>query len=719
MEATEQLFAQGMADPRGCEYREIEVVAARSWDHGSVVETHGWVIPAKDDEQQRFAVCWNGMIYPVISIGETADVRGDAQDWIDGERKRREDYEKMDPQPPYRVDFHVPDEQSSALHTFRRGAIRVCFLLRLGELKLAEQYWQIWDDHAHRDSSENRHHLFDPYFVFAFSWVGGMFDRAVYAHQRGDHRLSLLTFEKLLSVVDDVKASATLRGFDHKLHGGVERPFEFLAPAALLAADQRRRLKEEPYQTALQRGLDTFETKDELIVALIRDLEKVGHGPVGDSFFGEPTIEALTAQGADAVEPLIQCIAEDTRMSQYVYEKGFSGIPYRTYHPVDDLAYHVLSQILEMKELPRPYFNPSIALVERLNRKQRAADAFRTYWNTIKDKPLAQPWYDVLADDSATAEQWVEAAHHIARPLSYRSKNRTLRGETLRGLYTLGVSELMAKRVQQMMLTEGVSVSTKVTRLLRASDMALDFANWNRQDSLPTLRRVMSECINSFSAMVEADRAARPFGRLISQLTMQRVEAGDEAALNEYAAWIRNVTPDQIGDTAVLRDSLDPLWKHPTHPAIADVSEFLFNDETSAWNPVIHAAPKPEAVAVFGVFHTHRPMIRNPAFRKQVLRGLIDTSEAGFTLATDPRKYEIHITMGQEDRNRVAWPNDPLFPSVGTKLSFRICDFYASFLWRYKGPTVALYWPEAERDKAVAACIEFVKNYKVEEEDAN
>src|SRR5262245_33991890 len=39
--ATVKLFEQGLADPRGCEYREIEVVAGSVWGGAAVIKTHG------------------------------------------------------------------------------------------------------------------------------------------------------------------------------------------------------------------------------------------------------------------------------------------------------------------------------------------------------------------------------------------------------------------------------------------------------------------------------------------------------------------------------------------------------------------------------------------------------------------------------------------------------------------------------------------------------
>jgi hypothetical protein len=75
--ASTALFDADMADPRGCDYREIEVSTGNIWSgDGGVVKTHGWVFPGKDGQQ--FAVCWNGLVYPAISVGVAADWRADA-----------------------------------------------------------------------------------------------------------------------------------------------------------------------------------------------------------------------------------------------------------------------------------------------------------------------------------------------------------------------------------------------------------------------------------------------------------------------------------------------------------------------------------------------------------------------------------------------------------------------------------------------------------------
>ena len=63
-----ELFTEGVADPRGCEYREIEVPDGNQsgyyLDAAGPTKTHGWVLPGG-----KFAICWNGLVYPISAAG--------------------------------------------------------------------------------------------------------------------------------------------------------------------------------------------------------------------------------------------------------------------------------------------------------------------------------------------------------------------------------------------------------------------------------------------------------------------------------------------------------------------------------------------------------------------------------------------------------------------------------------------------------------------------
>ena len=73
--ASTELFKEGLADPRGCEYREVEVVVGSCWGDAYVTKTSGWVWPTGD--KQKFGVCWNGLVYPLVTVGKPADLHAD------------------------------------------------------------------------------------------------------------------------------------------------------------------------------------------------------------------------------------------------------------------------------------------------------------------------------------------------------------------------------------------------------------------------------------------------------------------------------------------------------------------------------------------------------------------------------------------------------------------------------------------------------------------
>ena len=63
--AATTLFDQGLADPRGGDYRQVSVAVGNVWSgDGGVARTHAWVLPVDTPGGQRFAVCWNGLVYP-------------------------------------------------------------------------------------------------------------------------------------------------------------------------------------------------------------------------------------------------------------------------------------------------------------------------------------------------------------------------------------------------------------------------------------------------------------------------------------------------------------------------------------------------------------------------------------------------------------------------------------------------------------------------------
>ncbi len=145
--ATALLFAQGLADPRGCDYREIEIGTGNVWSgDGGVVKTHGWVLPGRGE--QRFTIGWNGLVYPAVSVGTNADLNADVMALATNGFTSWQSA--------------LPEGANVFPGTLQ--GVKGCLLLRLGRTDLATAYWLAleheelisetsWRDVSHRPTS--------------------------------------------------------------------------------------------------------------------------------------------------------------------------------------------------------------------------------------------------------------------------------------------------------------------------------------------------------------------------------------------------------------------------------------------------------------------------------------------------------------------------------------------------------------------------------------
>ena len=82
VQATDELFELGLADPRGCEYRKVPPGAGSVWTGDAGVEQYhanGRRKGASKTPAIRPAIAWNGLVYPLVSVGERADLCADAR----------------------------------------------------------------------------------------------------------------------------------------------------------------------------------------------------------------------------------------------------------------------------------------------------------------------------------------------------------------------------------------------------------------------------------------------------------------------------------------------------------------------------------------------------------------------------------------------------------------------------------------------------------------
>ena len=72
----------------------------------------------------------------------------------------------------------------------------------------------------------------------------------------------------------------------------------------------------------------------------------------------------------------------------------------------------------------------------------------------------------------------------------------------------------------------------------------------------------------------------------------------------------------------------------------------------------------------------------------------------------------ITLHKGMDDSATLLYGADPLAPPFEQKVDYRLCDVYAHEISKLDGaPKCELYWPEKNRDEAVAACGAFLEKY--------
>ena len=130
-----------MASPRGCEYRQVEISTH------TYVNARGFVLPERADTPGRFAVCWDGLIYPVVTVGEPADLDRDIKDLTAHLKQAREAGESRTgtvnssnwgfPREGRNIFSEVQDFYGIA-GVDAHSPIKICLLLSLGRADLAE-----------------------------------------------------------------------------------------------------------------------------------------------------------------------------------------------------------------------------------------------------------------------------------------------------------------------------------------------------------------------------------------------------------------------------------------------------------------------------------------------------------------------------------------------------------------------------------------------------
>jgi len=703
------LFQTGMADPRGCDYREIEVVAGNSWTaSGTTNKTHGWLLPAANGARTNYAIGWNGLIYPTVSVGNPANAEDDARALIRA---------MSPPAIPNKVIFDVGvqtyiDEDYSLSVRWLTPA-KAAMIFRFAPPGLAEECAQLFPNK-------------DPFLTLSTGFLWTAFDRAICAHMRGDDDLAYFTALTLTQAQKIYETEAKARGIPiqqgSRQNGStqnIESYFQFLNSLPALLQDQERRHQRN---TPL-RDPATITNKTERIVALIDQLENVSAQPAGRfsrdyNLLGNPTIQALINEGWDAIEPLLQCYEHDDRLTRIIpviHVGGGIGPEYarnnRRIIEVRSAAYAALEGIIET-----PQFAPQFSGKETPEEKdaiyKASALAIRGYWERYRGMSRAERLYQKLKDDHG---QWLEAATLIVQ-----STNQAIFVESLRSKSNPSVSDLLIRRAESLAArskrkTESGGTVDDASELNEACDLAFCLAKWDPKSALKTMQLLSDLSFQKLSPAHYSSLSSHfALAGQLPELIKFRANAGDAKSLREYAAWLQSIDPGLF--SGQIDGMLEPLKQFPDAPAWKGVWALLFDDEQSAWFNYLRQQSKLDSTRMSSpLFNVDEyfgtPFINKIPFRKFIVRLLHDKSACGKIVGEAAHGYWLdqQLSIMRRYGYTVESPND------GSEINgkeFRICDFYAWLISnRVEGaPAFQLYWSESKRDEAISAIEKMLKS---------
>src|SRR5258705_5658980 len=603
--ASASLFALGVADPRGCEYRQIEVTVGSVWGGAAAVSAaHGWVLPGGAAGHQ-FGIGWNGLVYPLYSVGKLADLRHDINAAIAKDEERRAQWAKERHSFPfYRFRNALPENYS--LDFLSLLPLKSSLLLRLGEVELAGKVWSAWAAGMQPEVNDDALHLRDPFLMLATYWAWAMFERAVTAHMRGDDQLALLSARALAPLQAALEAEVDRRGLQSDYYYQSElkqnpKYLIFLKSVTSLLRDQERRANERqrnsaPRQLAIANELSKRSPPSARIMALIRDLDEVrayqAGQPGGVDLTEDATVKALIGEGEEAVEPLLAVLENDQRLTRSVqFGRDFSYG--RSILGVHKAAYVALTRILKTD------FSGGNDLTQEDGRRAVAAE-IRQYWKAYGETPIEERWYRILLDDHQSLDQWRQAAARIVElaDIGELSKNVTvtyrvtfpwrpnqvftLRGEALRQKPEPTVSQLLIRRMNEVIERKE---DQGLTSLTAATEFATALATCDGANHLDELRQLNNRLQKMFADGPDLNRRENLICFIVS-LYIKRHKIGDRAALPSYAEWLRSVKPEDAGDYGT--PYLFALATQETaDPSITRAIEVMFADPASPWFPLI------------------------------------------------------------------------------------------------------------------------------------
>lgn len=462
-QAAHIMFDLGYADPRGCEYKEVTLLA----EGDRTPEVHAWVFTGPNN--RRYAVDWSGIVFQVIKESGPADLDADVAAVIEKDKKSEvkfrdkhaEDAKMWEAkeQQPYPFSFVMPTRIVQREEGFSTSHKNFCFdkalmLMRLGRSEQAIMIWNQWfalaRENAEIKSSDD----------LVRDWLSCWKGRARDAHLHHDDELSL----------------ASLRLIENALKTNryiLSRPdFALIFGHEELLLDQERRFRERGTHTIQIGNWASVKLlpPDEYVRELIRWLDDSDRDMIYD------IQNRIKSMGPDVLEVLLAEFVQNKSLTRRMPLHLFSRPPAHAIviEPVSRTINGLVSYMAglpsgtfyhkewKIRNANKPNFDPNPELVKFARtegKKNRGLSTSTICLRHLEDDGDPDLWAsaaDTLARELNTftdgdAEPQTELARlEVAKLISSKSSRIQRFCEVYRDKKNPSLSELLRKRAAQL-----------------------------------------------------------------------------------------------------------------------------------------------------------------------------------------------------------------------------------------------------------------------------
>lgn len=674
------LLTHGFGDPRNGAYRHFKILVDNGPERPILqAETSGWML-LPDGDGRRTAVCLDGVTYPVVGAETPADLAADVD--------RALAFGDRNPAPAY-ANF----KSDAALLLLAIDGRHDLSERLISRLKLSS----------------------DPHdFVrVASKFLSRWWDQTLNAYLRGDISAAFHQAVRMKQFWPDYEKQARLilgsswiQQMSHPAlgGGGSFQAFPFLSQVGAVVDECARRIERGPVPALDLSALNRISISERIAKLIDRfdEIQSAGlivpPAAAQPSWMGDPVFQAIVMQDRAALPALLNAMENDSRLTRAV-DIGPSGATGRVVVSVKDAARRAIGAILKWTN------------INDINGKPVSAEQIRQFLVKNGTGTKADDWFNILADDQVTPEQWLDAATRLMQPEIGSPPDQAsnaqgpiaprLVAEAVRPRMNPSLSDLIKRRCSELLADGAQDPQIEPSNVSLAIQLALLLAKWDKASALPVIARASDLAMTTHT---EAWSQAEGF---LPEALRVRIALGDRTVLYQYSQWLSSLPSAQLSQ-------LDPklLQTMVEQSGTAEMEELgdkLFLSFDSSLN-VLHMPYTDGGVERFKRLVVS-PLIHLGSIQRAIRQLLQNRDSLGSVTIDDSTTYSLVLSSNSrlvtEHSSRLK--TDRLAPKPGESRSFRVCDLVAFTLSGLRlAPEFEPYWPDAAKDAGIKKLRAFV-----------